>query len=57
MSARWPTSGLPDDSSPDFAVGIGFADDATVIASALALVGMHLTADHYKTAADALGLG
>jgi uncharacterized membrane protein YkvA (DUF1232 family) len=41
---------LPADMVPDLLVGLGFTDDATVIAMALAAVGRHLRPEH-RTAA------
>ena len=44
---------LPMDVIPDFIAGIGYTDDAAVIAAVLALVGRHVRPEHRK-AADAL---
>jgi uncharacterized membrane protein YkvA (DUF1232 family) len=37
---------MPADMIPDFVVGLGFTDDASVIAAAIATVGRHLTPAH-----------
>ncbi len=37
---------LPADAVPDFLAGLGFTDDASVIAAAVAAVGRHLTPTH-----------
>ena len=37
---------LPDDLVPDFIPGIGYLDDATVIGTAVAMVGKHITERH-----------
>lgn len=37
---------LPADAVPDILAGLGFTDDASVIAAAIAAVGRHLTPDH-----------
>jgi uncharacterized membrane protein YkvA (DUF1232 family) len=47
---------LPFDAIPDFLAGIGFADDAAVIAGTIALVAKHITPEHYAKARAALGL-
>ena len=43
---------LPDDLVPDFIPGIGYLDDATVIGTAVAMVGRHLK-DHHRARARA----
>nr|WP_321512317.1 YkvA family protein [uncultured Hyphomonas sp.] len=43
----------PMDMLPDFITGLGFTDDATVLATALGLVGMHVKETH-RTAARRL---
>jgi uncharacterized membrane protein YkvA (DUF1232 family) len=43
----------PLDLLPDFITGLGFTDDATVLATALGLVGMHVKETH-RTAARRL---
>ncbi|BCP55356.1 hypothetical protein K32_39730 [Kaistia sp. 32K] len=45
---------LPVDAVPDFLVGIGFADDATVLMTALTLLRGHLKPVHYEAARHAL---
>lgn len=45
---------LPLDAIPDFILGTGFADDATVLLGTLALVRSHITPDHREAAAKAL---
>lgn len=47
---------LPFDAIPDFLAGIGFADDAAVIAGTIALVARHMKPEHYAKARAALGL-
>ena len=37
---------LPADAVPDILAGLGYTDDATVIAAAVAAVGRHLTPQH-----------
>jgi uncharacterized membrane protein YkvA (DUF1232 family) len=37
---------LPADMIPDILAGLGFTDDASVIAAAIAAVGRHLTPEH-----------
>lgn len=46
----------PIDAIPDFAAGLGFTDDAAVLAAAIALVAKHLTAEHRARARAALEL-
>ncbi|HEV7286112.1 MAG TPA: YkvA family protein [Kaistia sp.] len=41
---------LPVDAVPDFLVGIGFADDATVLMTALTLLRGHIKPAHYEAA-------
>ncbi len=41
---------LPTDLIPDFIPGIGYTDDAAVIAAALALVGRHMRPEHRDAA-------
>ena len=45
---------LPLDTIPDFVLGIGFGDDATVLMAAIAMVRAHLRDDHYDAAREAL---
>lgn len=44
---------LPVDAIPDVLTGMGFTDDATVLATALGLVGAHIK-DHHRVAARRL---
>lgn len=44
---------LPVDAIPDVLAGFGFTDDATVLATALAVVGSHIQ-DHHRRAARQL---
>ncbi len=46
---------LPIDIVPDFIAGIGFGDDAAVLAAAISLVSTHITPTHRVAAAKALG--
>lgn len=41
---------LPTDALPDFLAVLGFTDDATVLAAALASVGRHITEEHREAA-------
>ncbi len=41
---------LPTDAVPDVFVGIGFSDDAAVIAALVSLIGAHLKPEHYDLA-------
>lgn len=45
---------LPVDAVPDILAGIGFADDATVLMTALTLLGSHLKPAHREAARRAL---
>ena len=45
---------LPIDAVPDLLVGIGFADDATVLMTALSMLGAHLKPAHREAARRAL---
>ena len=45
---------LPVDAIPDFIVGIGFADDATVLMTALTMLRAHLKPVHHEAARRAL---
>ncbi len=47
---------LPTDLVPDFIVGFGFTDDATVLMAAVGLVSSHLTPGHRTAARAALNL-
>ncbi|MCF3932138.1 DUF1232 domain-containing protein [Acuticoccus sp. M5D2P5] len=44
----------PLDAIPDFLVGIGFTDDATVLLGAITIVAAHITAEHRRRAEKAL---
>jgi len=46
---------IPTDMMPDFVAGLGFTDDATVIAMALGLVGSHIREPHRRAALKLLG--
>jgi uncharacterized membrane protein YkvA (DUF1232 family) len=45
---------LPTDVVPDFLAGLGFTDDASVIAAAIAAVGRHLEPRHREQARERL---
>ena len=45
---------LPLDLIPDFLIGAGFGDDATVLMAAIAMVRTHMREDHYQAAREAL---
>ncbi|MPT23314.1 MAG: DUF1232 domain-containing protein [Starkeya sp.] len=45
---------LPTDAVPDVFVGLGFTDDAAVLATALNLLASHIGADHRTAAKSAL---
>jgi uncharacterized membrane protein YkvA (DUF1232 family) len=47
---------LPFDAIPDFLAGLGYGDDAAVIAGTVALVARHIKPEHYAKARAALGL-
>lgn len=47
---------LPFDVVPDFLAGLGYSDDAAVLAATIALVAKHITPEHYAKARAALGL-
>ena len=47
---------LPTDMVPDFVAGLGFTDDATVLATALGIVGAHIQEPHRRAARRLLGL-
>ncbi|MEM8664357.1 MAG: YkvA family protein [Pseudomonadota bacterium] len=44
----------PIDALPDFIVGVGFTDDATVLLGAITMVAAHITAAHRERARKAL---
>ena len=47
---------MPTDAVPDILVGLGFADDATVLATALSIVGAQVRERHREQARKLLGL-
>lgn len=47
---------VPTDALPDIIVGLGFTDDATVLATALGIVGAHIQPRHRRHARRLLGL-
>ncbi len=47
---------LPVDAIPDVLAGLGFTDDATVLATAMGVVGMHIKAQHRQAAWKLLGM-
>ncbi|HVU20194.1 MAG TPA: YkvA family protein [Rhizomicrobium sp.] len=47
---------MPFDVIPDFIAGLGFTDDAAVLAMAVGLVARHITPQHRARARAALGL-
>ena len=47
---------LPIDAVPDVITGLGFTDDATVLATALGIVGAHISEPHRIAARSLLGL-
>jgi len=47
---------MPFDVIPDFVAGLGFTDDAAVLAMALGLVARHVKPRHVGRAREALGL-
>jgi uncharacterized membrane protein YkvA (DUF1232 family) len=46
----------PIDVIPDFLAGLGFTDDAAVLAAVVAIVARHMNASHHARAREALGL-
>ena len=46
---------LPIDGIPDFILGIGYTDDAAILAAAVSMVARHITPRHRAAAAQALG--
>jgi uncharacterized membrane protein YkvA (DUF1232 family) len=46
----------PIDAIPDFVAGLGFTDDAAVLAIAIGMVSRHITPAHVARAREALGL-
>ncbi|HEX5314366.1 MAG TPA: YkvA family protein, partial [Gammaproteobacteria bacterium] len=47
---------MPFDAVPDFIAGLGFTDDAAVLAMAIGLVSRHITNEHRKRARRTLGV-
>jgi len=47
---------IPTDMVPDIIVGLGFTDDATVLATALGIVGAQIKEPHRRAARHLLGL-
>jgi uncharacterized membrane protein YkvA (DUF1232 family) len=47
---------MPFDAVPDFIAGLGFTDDAAVLAMAVGLVSRHITNEHRKRARRTLGV-
>ena len=47
---------VPIDAIPDFIAGIGYSDDAAVLAAAIALVSRHIRPEHREQARRALHL-
>ena len=47
---------LPVDAIPDVVTGLGFSDDATVLTTALGIVGVHINESHRIAARRLLGL-
>ena len=47
---------MPFDAIPDFIVGLGFTDDAAVLAMAIGIVSRHITDEHRKRARRALDI-
>lgn len=45
---------LPADALPDVMAGVGFTDDAAVLAAAIKVVSAHITPTHYAAARNAL---
>ena len=47
---------VPTDAIPDFVAGLGFTDDAAVLALAISMVSRHVKPDHHSRARAALGI-
>ncbi|MBO6892010.1 MAG: DUF1232 domain-containing protein [Roseibium sp.] len=45
---------LPIDTIPDFIIGVGFGDDATILMATIAMIRSHMRDEHYDAARDAL---
>jgi len=45
---------LPLDVVPDFILGLGFGDDATVLMATITMIRAHMRPEHYDLAKDAL---
>ncbi|QDG75604.1 YkvA family protein [Labrenzia sp. PHM005] len=45
---------LPIDVIPDFILGVGFGDDATILMATIAMIRAHMRPDHYQAAKEAL---
>ncbi|MBV6631585.1 MAG: DUF1232 domain-containing protein [Alphaproteobacteria bacterium] len=45
---------IPTDAMPDFLFGIGFTDDAAVLATTMQMIFTHITPEHQQRAAAAL---
>ena len=45
---------FPLDTIPDFIIGVGFGDDATVLLAALAMIRAHIRDEHIEAARNAL---
>ncbi|MBA5778580.1 DUF1232 domain-containing protein [Stappia sp. F7233] len=45
---------LPLDAVPDFLIGIGFGDDATILMAAIALIRAHIRDEHIQAARETL---
>ncbi|MTH99275.1 YkvA family protein [Roseibium sp. RKSG952] len=45
---------LPIDVVPDFIIGVGYGDDATILMGVIAMLRTHMRAEHYEAAKTAL---
>jgi uncharacterized membrane protein YkvA (DUF1232 family) len=45
---------LPIDTIPDFLIGVGFGDDATILMATFAMIRSHMRDDHYQAAREAM---
>ena len=50
----WRTSFCPIDAVPDIIAGIGFTDDAAVVATVLGMFARHVTVEHKEKASRRL---